>query len=206
MLEGYDDRCSAFRSPENNFIYQQIFKNVVFFLVNLSMSLAYVLIIAAAVPIHLKYLAKICFSSLIFSAFTPCLLDFPAMALEIRKMLPAAISPALEMAWVFVIPFLYELVVGAFFAAVLPIVAKAVLKAVATFRSSGLRTWIAGALTRFLSRCCKCRDAAPPAAAAAAEINGNSTTSKSCQNLDAIELKVPKGSYSLDRDAPWLGA
>merc|ERR1719441_38440 len=101
---------------------------------NLSMSLTYVVFIAAAVPIHLKYMAKICFSSLIFSAFTPCILDFPSMALELRKVLPASLSPSLEMAWVFSVPFLYELVVGAIFAVILPIVAKAVLRGVATLK------------------------------------------------------------------------
>merc|ERR1712118_599688 len=126
LVNGYDDRCSAFWGPEGNFVYMQIVKNVVYFIMNLSMSLTYVEFIAAAVPIHLKYMAKICFSSLIFSAFTPCLLDFPTMALELRKVLPKAISPSIEMGWVFSVPFLYELVVGAFFA-VLPIFAKAVL-------------------------------------------------------------------------------
>merc|ERR1711948_23188 len=113
----------------NGFIYQQVFKNFVYFVMNLSMSLTYVVFIAAAVPFHLKYMAKICFSSLIFSAFTPCILDFPAMALELRKVMPAAISPGIELTWVFTVPFLYELVVGAFFAVVLPIVAKAVIRA-----------------------------------------------------------------------------
>jgi hypothetical protein len=127
LIRGYDDRCSAYWGPEGNFIYDQVFKNVVYFTMNLSMSLTYVVLIASAIPIHLKYMAKICFSSLIFSAFTPCLLDFPAMALELRKILPASISPFLEMAWVFTVPFLYELVVGAFFAVVLPLAAKAAM-------------------------------------------------------------------------------
>mmetsp|Transcript_20692 Transcript_20692/g.52280 ORF Transcript_20692/g.52280 Transcript_20692/m.52280 type:complete len:1210 (-) Transcript_20692:261-3890(-) len=128
LLEGYDDRCSSFWGP-NGLVYQQIFKNFVYFAMNLSMSLTYVVFIAAAVPVHLKYMAKICFSSLIFSAFTPCLLDFPSMALELRKVMPSAISPGIEMTWVFTVPFLYELVVGAFFALVLPIIAKAVMRA-----------------------------------------------------------------------------
>merc|ERR1719191_729292 len=128
LLEDFDDRCSAFWGPEGNFVYEQIFKNFVYFFMNLSMSLTYVVFIAAAVPVHLKYMAKICFSSLIFSAFTPCLLDFPTMALELRKAMPAMISPSIEMAWVFSVPFLYELVVGAFFAVLLPIIAKAVLR------------------------------------------------------------------------------
>eukprot|EP00746_Dinoflagellata_sp_MGD_P010928 gnl/MRDRNA2_/MRDRNA2_122752_c0_seq1.p1 gnl/MRDRNA2_/MRDRNA2_122752_c0~~gnl/MRDRNA2_/MRDRNA2_122752_c0_seq1.p1 ORF type:complete len:394 (+),score=68.01 gnl/MRDRNA2_/MRDRNA2_122752_c0_seq1:154-1182(+) len=136
LLQDFDDRCSAFWSPEGNFMYQQILKNVVYFLMSLGMSLTYVVFIAAAVPFHLKYLAKICFSSLIFSAFTPCLLDFPAMALELRKVLPAPISPFLEMAWIFSVPFLYELVVGAVFAVILPIVAKGILRVAAAVKSS----------------------------------------------------------------------
>merc|ERR1711869_26085 len=107
LIEDYDDRCSAFWSPEGNFMFEQIFKNVVYFIMNLSMSLTYVVFIAAAVPIHLKYMAKICFSSLIFSAFTPCLPDFPSMALELRKVLPASISSPVEIGWIFTVPFLY---------------------------------------------------------------------------------------------------
>merc|ERR1712054_442367 len=128
LVQDFDDRCSAFWSPEGSFVYEQVAKNFVYFVMNLSMSLTYVVFIAAAVPVHLKYMAKICFSSLIFSAFTPCLLDFPSMALELRKVLPASISSPVEMGWVFTVPFLYELVVGAFFAVVLPIFAKAVLR------------------------------------------------------------------------------
>lgn len=135
LLQGFDDQCSAYWGPEGNFIYEQVAKNVVYYMMNLLMSLTYVVFIAAAVPVHLKYMAKICFSSLIFSAFTPCLLDFPTMALELRKTLPAAMSPSLEMAWVFSVPFLYELVVGAVFAVLLPIVAKAVLRAASAIKS-----------------------------------------------------------------------
>jgi len=131
LINDYDDRCSAFWDPQGSFLYDQVLKNFVYFFMNLSMSLTYVVFIAAAVPVHLKYMAKICFSSLIFSAFTPCLLDFPSMALELRKVLPASISSPLEMGWVFSVPFLYELVVGAFFAVVLPIIAKAVLRVAA---------------------------------------------------------------------------
>merc|ERR1719210_415769 len=93
LIEGYDDRCTAYWGLEGQFLYERVFKNVVYFAMNLSMSLTYVVFIAAAIPSHLQYLAKICFSSLIFSAFTPCILDFPAMALKLRKVLPAAISP-----------------------------------------------------------------------------------------------------------------
>eukprot|EP00746_Dinoflagellata_sp_MGD_P118291 gnl/MRDRNA2_/MRDRNA2_54429_c0_seq1.p1 gnl/MRDRNA2_/MRDRNA2_54429_c0~~gnl/MRDRNA2_/MRDRNA2_54429_c0_seq1.p1 ORF type:complete len:406 (-),score=57.16 gnl/MRDRNA2_/MRDRNA2_54429_c0_seq1:118-1206(-) len=135
LLRDYDDRCTAFWDPKGNFIYEQIFKNVIYFVMNLSMSMTYVFVIAAVVPVHLKYMAKVCFSALIFSAFTPCLLDFPSMALELRKVVPAKISPFLEMAWVFSVPFLYELVSGAFFAFLLPIVANAVLRTMAAARA-----------------------------------------------------------------------
>jgi hypothetical protein len=135
LINDYDDRCSAFWGPQGNFVYEQVGKNFVYFIMNLSMSLTYVVFIAAAVPVHLKYMAKICFSSLIFSAFTPCLLDFPSMALELRKVLPASISSPVEMGWIFTIPFVYELVVGAIFAVILPIVAKAVLRGSATVKN-----------------------------------------------------------------------
>merc|ERR1712039_957019 len=85
LIEGYDDRCSSFRGP-GGFVFAQVLKNVVYFAMNLSMSLTYVVFIAAAVPVHLKFLAKNCFPALIFSAFTPCLLDFPVQALELRKL------------------------------------------------------------------------------------------------------------------------
>merc|ERR1719299_178527 len=113
LINDYDDRCSSFWGPQGNFLYDQVSKNFVYFIMNLSMSLTYVVFIAAAVPVHLKYMAKICFSSLIFSA--------------------------LEMGWVFSVPFLYELVVGAFFAVVLPIIAKAVLQAVVFVKSNWRR-------------------------------------------------------------------
>jgi amino acid adenylation domain-containing protein len=134
LINDYDDRCSAFWGPQGNFVYEQVANNFVYFFMNLSMSLTYVVFIAAAVPVHLKYMAKICFSSLIFSAFTPCLLDFPTMAFELRKALPASISPSIEMAWVFSVPFLYELVVGAIFAVLLPIFAKGVIRASAAVK------------------------------------------------------------------------
>eukprot|EP00747_Dinoflagellata_sp_TGD_P023622 gnl/TRDRNA2_/TRDRNA2_129947_c0_seq1.p1 gnl/TRDRNA2_/TRDRNA2_129947_c0~~gnl/TRDRNA2_/TRDRNA2_129947_c0_seq1.p1 ORF type:complete len:1229 (-),score=203.05 gnl/TRDRNA2_/TRDRNA2_129947_c0_seq1:528-3872(-) len=135
LLNEYDDRCSAFWGPDGNFIYEQIFKNGLNFVMNLAMSLTYVVFITAAVPIHMKYLAKVCFSALVCSAFTPCLLDFSAMAVELRRVLPAAISPVLETVWIFSVPFLYELVAGACIGAVLPVVAKVVMKAAAAVRS-----------------------------------------------------------------------
>jgi amino acid adenylation domain-containing protein len=135
LINDYDDRCSAFWSPQGTLMFSQIAKNFVYFIMNLSMSLTYVVFIAAAVPVHLKYMAKICFSSLIFSAFTPCILDFPSMALELRKILPASISSPIEMGWIFTVPFLYELVVGAICAVILPIVAKALIRASAAVKT-----------------------------------------------------------------------
>lgn len=126
----YDDRCSSFWQP-GGLLWLQILKNVAYMATNLSMSLLYVLFIAAAVPIHLKYLAKICFPALIASALTPCILDLSPMVLELRKVLPAALSPGLELAWSFTVPFLYELVVGAAFALLLPLIARAAMRAVA---------------------------------------------------------------------------
>lgn len=127
LVEDFDDRCSSFWDPTGALVWKQILKNFVYYAMNLSMSLTYVVFIAAAVPVHLKYLAKNCFPALIMSAYTPCLLDFPAMALEIRKWVPAAISPGVEMAWVFTIPFLYELVIGAIFATIVPPIARGIM-------------------------------------------------------------------------------
>jgi len=127
VIQGYNDMTSSFWGP-TGFIYGQVFKNIAYFAMNLTMSLTYVVFIAAAVPVHLKYLAKICFSSLICSAFTPCILDLPAMAVDLRSSLPAAISPGVELAWVFVVPFLYEFVVGAIFAVVLPLAAASAVR------------------------------------------------------------------------------
>jgi len=127
LNEGFDDRCSVFWGPDGSFVWMQVLKNVVYYVMNLSMSLTYVVFIAAAVPVHLKYLAKNCFPALIMSAYTPCLLDFPVMALELRKLMPAFISPGIEMAWVFSVPFLYELVVGAIFATVVPPIARGIM-------------------------------------------------------------------------------
>jgi len=128
LTEGFDDRCSAFWSTDGSLVWMQILKNFVYYIMNLAMSLTYVVFIAAAVPVHLKYLAKNCFPALIMSAYTPCLLDFPAMALQLRQWLPAIVSPGIEMAWVFGVPFLYELVVGAIFATIVPPIAKAIIK------------------------------------------------------------------------------
>jgi hypothetical protein len=130
LVEGYKDRCSSFWDTMGSFLWLQVGKNVTYFAMNLSMSLTYVVFIAAAVPVHLKFLAKNCFPALIMSAFTPCILDFPAMALELRKGWSAAVSPYVEMIWIFTVPFLYELVTGAIFAFVVPITVRAVIAVV----------------------------------------------------------------------------
>jgi len=126
ITQGYDDRCGSFW-PGGHFNWVQIPKNVLYFVMNLSMSLLYVVLIAAVVPVHLKYLAKICFSALICSAYTPCILDFTRQAWELRQMLPAWLSPSVELTWVFAVPFLYELVTGAIIGVILPVIAKAVI-------------------------------------------------------------------------------
>mmetsp|Transcript_75549 Transcript_75549/g.213722 ORF Transcript_75549/g.213722 Transcript_75549/m.213722 type:complete len:1192 (+) Transcript_75549:47-3622(+) len=130
LVQGFDDRCSAFWGEEGQFQLVRIARNIVYYAMNLSMSLTYVVFIAAVVPVHLKYLAKNCFPALIMSAYTPCLLDLSSMALELRKVLPSAISPGVEMAWVFSIPFLYELVIGAIFATVVPPLARGIMAVV----------------------------------------------------------------------------
>jgi len=134
LTDGYDDRCSSYWGPGGGFQFGQVMYNMAYFVMNLAMSLTYVIFIAAAVPVHLKSLAKNCFPSLIFSAFTPCILDLPTMVLSLRESLPAAVSPALEMAWSFGVPFLYEAVVGAAAAVMLPFIAKGVMKVLAALR------------------------------------------------------------------------
>ena len=94
---------------------------------NLSMSMLYVVFIASAVPVHLKYLAKVCFSALILSGFTGCMLNSPPMALVLRQLLPSSISPGIEVAWTLVIAFLFELVVGACCTWLLPKIAKPIM-------------------------------------------------------------------------------
>jgi len=122
----YKDSCSAFW-VSGGFVWMQVIKNVVYFMTNLSMSLLYVMFIAAAVPVHLKYLAKVCFSALIFSGFTACIMDVPSMALVLRGVLPSSVSPGIEVVWTLGVCFLYELLVGAFFAWLLPKIAKLVM-------------------------------------------------------------------------------
>lgn len=128
LNDGYDDRCSSYWGPGGEFQFGQVMENIAYFAMNLAMSLTYVIFIAAAVPVHLKSFAKNCFPSLIISAFTPCILDLPTMVLSLRSMLPAAVSPTLEMAWAFGVPFLYETVVGVMAAIALPLIAKGVMR------------------------------------------------------------------------------
>jgi hypothetical protein len=115
LTDGFNDECHAYWR-DGAFQWRQVAENAAYWSLNLLMSLTYVVFIAAAVPVHLKSLSKNCFAALILSAFTPCLLDFPSMALEIRAALPATISPLVETLWVFTTPFLYEFVTGALFA------------------------------------------------------------------------------------------
>jgi hypothetical protein len=122
LVDNFDDMCLSFWN-NGSFLWQQVLRNIAYYVLNLSMSLMYVIVIAALVPVHLKFLAKNCFSALICSAFTPCLLNLPVQALMLRQMLPEIISPGVEMVWMFTVAFLYELTTGAIFSVVLPKIA-----------------------------------------------------------------------------------
>jgi hypothetical protein len=128
LRDGYDDQCSSFWTQSGSFVWQQLLSNVKYFALNLSMSLLYVIVIAALCPVHLKYLAKISFSALLFSPFSTCLLDLSGQALTLRAALPSAISPGVEMVWITAVPFLFEFSCGAAFALILPVVFKRVMK------------------------------------------------------------------------------
>lgn len=141
VSQGLNDTCSAFWGP-NGFVWMQLIKNILYWARDWSMSLLYVVFIAAAVPVHLKYLAKVCFSALLFSGFTGCILNTPYMALELRGILPSAISPGIEVAWTIAVPFIYELVVGAFFGMLLPMLSKAVMYVVRALKSVATRARI----------------------------------------------------------------
>jgi len=114
VTAGYDDRCKSFWD-EGQFQFGQIVKNLRYFAMNLGMSLLYVVFIAAACPVHLKYLAKISFSSLIFSDFFACIMDLGPIALAIRSAVPSFVSPVLEIAATLVVPFTFELLSGVVF-------------------------------------------------------------------------------------------
>jgi hypothetical protein len=126
--DSYNDQCTRFWTKDGSFVWLQLLNNAKYFAMNLSMSLLYVVVIAALCPVHLKYLAKISFSSLLFSPFCSCLLDLSGQALSLRAVLPSAISPTIEMAWITAVPFLFEFACGAAFAMILPVVFKRVMK------------------------------------------------------------------------------
>jgi len=136
IVAGFNDQCEAFWGPEGSFQWIQILRNLLYYSYNLSGSLMWVIFIASAVPVHLKYLAKVCFASLIVSGLVPCPLDTPSQALVLRKWMPAAISPGVEIFWTFFVPFLYELVVGAVITTALPIIIKAGMQVVAKIRGA----------------------------------------------------------------------
>jgi acyl-CoA synthetase (AMP-forming)/AMP-acid ligase II len=124
---GYDDRCDSYWN-DGALNLNQILKNVMYFALNLFMSLLYVVFIAAACPFHLKYLAKICFASLIFSPFFSCILDLAPMALEIRNVSPSIVSPLVEMFVVLAVPFTYEFVCGVVFTTLVAFVLPPTIK------------------------------------------------------------------------------
>lgn len=126
LVQGFDDMCVSYWD-NGSFRWQQVLRNVGYYALNLSMSLTYVVFIAALVPVHLKFMAKNCFSALICSAFTPCLLNLPVQALMWRQILPEVISPGFEIVWSFAVAFLYELVTGAIFSVILPLIAKSIM-------------------------------------------------------------------------------
>eukprot|EP00747_Dinoflagellata_sp_TGD_P165314 gnl/TRDRNA2_/TRDRNA2_186427_c0_seq1.p1 gnl/TRDRNA2_/TRDRNA2_186427_c0~~gnl/TRDRNA2_/TRDRNA2_186427_c0_seq1.p1 ORF type:complete len:1219 (-),score=229.93 gnl/TRDRNA2_/TRDRNA2_186427_c0_seq1:255-3911(-) len=123
LLADYKDSCTAFWG-HHGFRWEQLVHNVTYYAMNLSMSMLYVVFIAAAVPVHLKFLAKVCFSALIVSGFLGCTLDSPTMALVLRHWLPSFISPGIEVAWTLIVAFLFEFLVGGACAWILPKVAK----------------------------------------------------------------------------------
>jgi len=138
VKQGFEDTCSSFQGPTGSFLWQQVGNNLLYYAMNLSVSLLYVVFIATALPVHLhlKYLAKVCFASLIVSGLAGSMLDTVSMVLEIRKWnLPASISPGLEIAWTFFVPFLFELVAGAVTMFLLRIIIKTGIEAVGKLRA-----------------------------------------------------------------------
>jgi hypothetical protein len=95
-------------------VWKQILNNLAGFALNLWMSLLVVMFIAATATFHLKHLAKICFSALLLSPFTPCALNLPGMVIAIREMLPAPVSYLAETALLLGLPLLYIHIVGSF--------------------------------------------------------------------------------------------
>mmetsp|Transcript_89224 Transcript_89224/g.266136 ORF Transcript_89224/g.266136 Transcript_89224/m.266136 type:complete len:1217 (+) Transcript_89224:45-3695(+) len=137
VTDEFSDRCGDFWGPGGGFVYEQVLKNLLYYSMNLIMSLLYVFFIAACVPVHLKHLAKVSFSALVLSGFTPCINDYAVMVLNLRQWLPEAVSPGLEVAWMFSVPVLFVLVSGTLLTAALPVIVRAILTVVRTMRRKG---------------------------------------------------------------------
>merc|ERR1712012_998370 len=100
VQDGFSDQCSSFWHG-GHFAWQQVLANVAYYASNLWASVLYVVFVAAAVPVHLKYLSKVCFLALVCTAYTPCLLNLSEMALQIRQLVSPTIAPASELLWIF---------------------------------------------------------------------------------------------------------
>jgi len=138
VVDEFSDRCGDFWDSEGGFVYRQVLRNLLYYTLNLGMSLLYVFFIAACVPVHLKHLAKVSFSALLLSGFVPCINDYAVMVLGLRRWLPTAVSPGLELAWAFSVPVLFVFVSGSLITAALPAIIRGVLAAVrAAARTSG---------------------------------------------------------------------
>jgi len=118
IIQGFDDTCQSFWGIDGGFLWAQVGKNLLYYALNLSMSLLYVVVIAALVPCHLQYLAKVCFASLIVSGLIPQPLDTPSQVVFLRETVG---SETLELFWIFYVPFLFEFVVGAIITTLLPL-------------------------------------------------------------------------------------
>jgi len=90
--------------------------------------LLYVVFIAAVCPMHLKYLAKISFPSLIFSDFFSCIMDLGPIALKIRSVVPSFVSPVLEIIAILTVPFTFELLCGVVFTTAVAWAAPPIIK------------------------------------------------------------------------------
>mmetsp|Transcript_26823 Transcript_26823/g.62842 ORF Transcript_26823/g.62842 Transcript_26823/m.62842 type:complete len:1177 (-) Transcript_26823:70-3600(-) len=122
IIQGFDDTCQSFWSMDGAFLWGQVGKNLLYYALNLSMSLLYVVVIAALVPCHLQYLAKVCFASLIVSGLIPQPLDTPSQIVVLRETVSENWVSVVELFWMFYVPFLFEFVVGAIVTTLLPIV------------------------------------------------------------------------------------
>jgi len=110
----YDDRCGSFWG-QGAFVWRQVLRNLAYWIVNISQSMLYVVFVVAVVPCRLKYLAKVCFPALILSSQTMCLLDMPAMVLQLRDVFGTSTASFLELPVLLAVPLAYELVSGAAF-------------------------------------------------------------------------------------------